>query len=175
MIPCFICGQPAETDWVMGLPPAPDSQKLGLCNEHNNQENRSKVNRAWQGYLTAAIGELNRSNAQRAAGMPRLLSIFFSGGGSLSVPCLEYSTPDPDILKVLTPEGEAVFFPLRQVRHYSVGPLGEAPQATQTDNSQNPPGLAQTGDRQNQPALPLAENRQDLPSLPQNEKLQLPS
>jgi hypothetical protein len=123
MIPCFICGHNAESGWVKGFPPAPDSQKLGLCKAHDTEFNRDMVTDQWQKYLNRAISSLNSANAQKLRNATRLLSIFFVGGGSIAVPCLDFATPNQDILKVTTPDHEVVFFPLRQVRHYALTPL----------------------------------------------------
>ncbi|MDL2306678.1 hypothetical protein LJC48_01430 [Desulfovibrio sp. OttesenSCG-928-C06] len=131
MIPCFICGQNAETGWIQGFPPAPDSQKLGLCPRHNTRDNRNKVKEAWQDFMRSSIGTHARNEAFRSAATPHILKIFFIGGGTISVPCMDVSTPDKDLLKVITPEAEAVFFPLRQVLRYSISPVSAA-EATET-------------------------------------------
>jgi hypothetical protein len=126
MIPCFICGRDAGSGWIKGFPPAPDSQKLGLCQAHDTEFNRDMVADQWRKYLNKAISSLNAANAQKLYGRTRLLSIFFTGGGSIAVPCMDYATPDQDLLKVTTPDNEVVFFPLRQVRHYALTPLPQA-------------------------------------------------
>jgi hypothetical protein len=126
MIPCFICGRNAENGWIKGFPPAPDSQKLGLCKAHDTDFNRDMVTDQWQKYLKRAISGLNSANARKFHDSTFLLNIFFTGGGCIAVPCLNCSTPDQDLLKVTTPDGETFFFPLRQVRHYSLTPLKPA-------------------------------------------------
>jgi hypothetical protein len=83
----------------------------------------------WQKYLTRAISGLNSANARKLHDATFLLSIFFTGGGRIAVPCMSYSTPNPDLLKVTTPDAEVVFFPLRQVRHYSLTPMEPASDA----------------------------------------------
>lgn len=170
MVPCYICGRNAESGWIQGFPPAPDSQKLGLCHEHNNKANREKVTLAWRDYLQASIDTQTRNAIYKAQSSPRLLSLFFVGGGSISVPCVNFSTPDNDLLKVESPDGEFVFFPLRQVRHYSLSPMhsgdfstgatppdADAPQAEQ-------PALRPTASPVQQP--PQATGQRSLPPTP---------
>lgn len=135
MIPCFVCGRDIGGGWSIGYPPAPDSQKLGLCREHDRPERRESVQRAWRDLICKHITESNLNAAFRAGDLPRLLSIYFTGGGSVSLPCSALSLPEGNTLKVLTPGGETIYFPLSQVRNYALSPAtspnrpeAEAPQ-----------------------------------------------
>ncbi len=126
MIPCHVCGKNAETAWVIGFPPAPDSQKMGLCAEHDNPKSRLQVQNAWQELIYSRIAELNRIEAFRQGGDLQLLSLYFIGGGSISIPCAFFSLTDNNTLKITTHGGELIFFPLAQVRNYALTPLDPA-------------------------------------------------
>ncbi|MDL2285121.1 hypothetical protein LJB93_00060 [Desulfovibrio sp. OttesenSCG-928-F07] len=128
MIPCHVCGKNAETCWVIGFPPAPDSQKMGLCSQHNTPANRLMVQELWQGFIQKQIGDFTRFEASKQGGVVQFLSIYFTGGGSISIPCSAYSASDNNTLKITTPNGEIIFFPLVQVRNYAVTPLDIAPE-----------------------------------------------
>ena len=126
MIPCLICGQDAGTGWIVGFPPAPDSQKMALCKKHDLPEHREKTQQAWLRFMYDRLEELTRNEQYRHGGGERLLSIYFNGGGSLSLPCASYAVTEDQAIKILTPSQETIFFPLSQVRNYALSPLDTA-------------------------------------------------
>jgi hypothetical protein len=124
VIPCYICGRDAGTGWIIGFPPAPDSQKMALCREHDLPLNREEVQRAWQELIYNQLDWLGKNEAARQGGEEWLLSLYFTGGGALSLPCVSIDLTDSGTLKITTPERDLVFFPLSQVRNYALTPLG---------------------------------------------------
>lgn len=123
MIPCYVCGKEIGGGWCIGFPPAPDNQKMGLCREHDIASHRLRVQRAWQDLMRKNLEENTKKTAYRAGDIPQLLSIYFTGGGAISVPCSSFSVVEGKTLKVITPGGENIFFPLGQVRNYALSPL----------------------------------------------------
>ncbi len=123
MIPCHVCGVDAATNWVKGYPTAPDSRKFALCPLHDTEENRSKVLVAWNLSILKEVRGLTEQAARRSGGA-KLLTVSFSGGGSLSLPCVSCAPTEHETLKVETPNGETVFFPLKQLKQYTVSPSG---------------------------------------------------
>lgn len=138
MIPCHVCGQDAGAGWIIGFPPAPDSQKLGLCRAHDNPARREGTQAAWEALLRDSLQTFERNQAARLGRSLFLLSLYFTGGASLSLPCLSLSATDNNTLKALTPEDELVFFPLEQVRSYTLAPLrrAEAPEEAAAETEQ---------------------------------------
>lgn len=136
MIPCYICGKDIGGGWSIGFPPAPDSQKMGLCDEHDIISHRERVQKAWHELIYNNLKKNTQHAAYRAGDIPQLLSIYFMGGGSISLPCSSLSTMggstgDGKILKIITPAGEHIFFPLAQVRNYAISPMEHAAQPRQ--------------------------------------------
>lgn len=127
MIPCYICGKDIGGGWCIGFPPARDSQKMGLCKEHDLVSNRKRVQKAWQELIFQRIDENRQNSAFKAGDLVQLLSIYFTGGGSISLPCSSFSIMDDKTLKITTPDGEQIFFPLGQVKNYAVSPLDPHP------------------------------------------------
>lgn len=123
MIPCHVCGKDIGGGWSIGFPPAPDSQKMGLCREHDRAAGREEVTAAWRELIYSNLEENNRNSAHRAGDIPQLLSIYFTGGGAISIPCSSFSLVEGKTLRVLTPGGENIYFPLGQVRNYALSPL----------------------------------------------------
>lgn len=127
MIPCHVCGQDIGGGWSIGFPPAPDSQKMGLCRKHDRADMREQVQKAWQELIYQELEENNRNSAYRAGDIPQLLSIYFTGGGSISIPCSSFSllggVAEGKTLRIITPGGESIYFPLGQVRNYALSPL----------------------------------------------------
>ena len=121
MIPCQVCGKDSGAHWVIGYIPAPDSQKVALCVLHDTPENRKNCQKTWQLAMQHSIETTTRNAAYYALrALPRMVTILFSGGGSLSVPCLECGVTDHDALKVIAPDGSLSFFPMQQIRRYSI-------------------------------------------------------
>ncbi len=133
MIPCHICGIDAGTGWVTGYPPAPDSQKMALCPAHDTPDNRKQVRIAWHVAMIKAIQTAEKNTAYFAArGAMNLLTIYFSAGGSLSMPCAAASVTEHNTLKVQAPDGAVSFFPLQHIRRYELTPLRAEDLATQS-------------------------------------------
>jgi len=123
MIPCEVCGQDAGTGWIAGYPPAPDSQKMALCKEHDLPEHRLAVERDWFKFMRARLAEITRNEERKYGATDRLLSIYFNSGGSLSIICSAFSITNDQAIKIITPGRENIFFPLAQVRNYALSPL----------------------------------------------------
>ncbi len=131
MIPCHVCGKEALGGWVIGFPPAPDSQKLGLCRMHNNKENRRIIAEEWQKMFEGAIETENLRASMKAGAQSRLLTIHFIAGGAISMPCSAIKVNEQGSLQVRSGE-ETLFFPMAQVRNYSLTPAALAPALPQT-------------------------------------------
>ena len=123
MIPCQVCGKDASTHWVAGLPPAPDSQKTGLCAEHDTPENRTKALRAWQEMLAADIATVESLARYKAAPEERLITVRFTGGGTLSFTGTSCRPTDQNTLCIEEVDGARTFIPLQQVREYTITPV----------------------------------------------------
>lgn len=124
MIPCQICGKDASLGWVKGYVPAPDSQKLALCPKHDSPENRKKLLGFWHGFMLDAIHNATQVAAYQAArGQLRLLTLQFTAGGSLSMPCVNVAPTEHGTLKVTGPDGRLSFFPMQHLRRYDLSPL----------------------------------------------------
>lgn len=122
MIPCFVCGTDASTGWTKGFAPAPDSQKLALCAEHNTQENRLAVARAWQNMLRSEIASMTDVARAKAAPFEQLITVHFNGGGMLSFICIACGTTAQNTLRIDAPDGSRTYIPMQHVREYSVRP-----------------------------------------------------
>lgn len=124
MIPCHICGKDSGAHWVTGYVPAPDSQKMALCAEHDTPANRKALHLAWYEAMVENIKTATENAAYFATrGALFMLSIHYSAGGSLSLPCLEATVTDHGTLKVTAPDGSLSFFPMRSIRRYDLTPL----------------------------------------------------
>ncbi len=118
MIPCYICGKDASAGWIAGLPPAPDSQKVGLCRQHDNIPNRADAFQAWQDLLTGEIEMQLENRKLESGGLPFKLVIQFLGGGNVVVPCHSFGVVDGATLETVDTNGERRYFPLQHVRSY---------------------------------------------------------
>ena len=126
MLPCAICGKDAATGWIVGFAPAPDSQKMALCPLHDSPDNRRRILRAWKETIRREMANAARIAAYQAARIPLfLLTIYFSSGGSVSLPSLACEQTDHNTLKVHNQDGSVSFFPMQQVRRYDMAPLPE--------------------------------------------------
>ena len=123
MIPCRICGIDASTNWVTGLPPAPDSQKMALCAEHDTPQNRALVIKDWQQMLTGDIATAASVARHKAAPEMRLITVRFNGGGMLSFTGTGCTPTEHNSLRIDEADGSRTFVPLDQVREYTVSPL----------------------------------------------------
>lgn len=123
MIFCHVCGKTADTGWIVGLPPAPDSQKMGLCAEHDSFANRQKTLADWQTMMHRDVAEYTENTAIKAGFRHSLLHIFFHGGGSLSIPCLRCSVTPEKSLAIASPDGRMLYYPIAQIASYELAPM----------------------------------------------------
>ncbi|CAK7014448.1 MAG: hypothetical protein DELT_02197 [Desulfovibrio sp.] len=124
MIPCQICGKDSGAHWVTGYIPAPDSQKMALCAAHDTPENRRAIHAAWYASMLDTINTATKNAAYFATrGSLFMLSINFTAGGSLSLPCLGATITDHNTLQVTAPDGTLSFFPMQHVRRYDLTPV----------------------------------------------------
>ena len=126
MIPCHICGHDSGAHWVTGYPPAPDSQKMALCMVHDTPKNRQALHMAWQKTMLDSIETASQNAAYFATrGGLFMLSIHYTAGGSLAIPCLNATITDHNTLKVTAPDGTLRFFPMQHINSYDLKPLQE--------------------------------------------------
>lgn len=124
MIPCHICGKDSGAHWVTGYVPAPDSQKMALCAKHDTPENRRRIHAAWYSAMVENIKNATKNAAYFATrGALYMLSIHFSAGGSLSMPCHEVTVTGQNTLKVTAPDGALSFFPMQHIKRYDLTPI----------------------------------------------------
>ncbi len=124
MIPCHICGKDASLGWVKGFIPAPDSQKLALCAEHDTEANRAELVKAWHLMMIKGIRTATEVAALQATkGSPQMLTLHFTAGGSLSLPCVSSEITPHGTLKAKGPDGTLSFFPVQQIKRYDLTPL----------------------------------------------------
>jgi hypothetical protein len=123
MIPCHVCGQDASTGWIVGLPPAPDSQKLALCSRHDTPKNRSLLERTWSDLLTRAIAA-EESVIRHKASPParKVITVRFTAGGVLSFVGANCAPTEHNTLCVEEEDGGRTYIPMHQVRDYTVRP-----------------------------------------------------
>ena len=128
MIPCHICGNDSGAHWVTGYIPAPDSQKMALCRKHDTAENREMIRQDWDKAMEDNIKTSTRNAAYFATrGALFMLSIHFTAGGSLNLPCLEAAVTEQKTLKVTAPDGAQSFFPMQHIKRYDLTPLHQDP------------------------------------------------
>lgn len=134
MIPCHICGSDASTGWTKGFVPAPDSQKLALCPEHNTANNRLAVAKAWRSMLESDAANMART-AEYKSGGPYLqtVTVHFNGGGMVSFICLDCSPTQHATLRIKTPDDGCSYIPMQHIREYSVRPCQDAPGPVSTE------------------------------------------
>lgn len=121
MIPCHICGKDCTGGFIHGFVPAPDSQKVGLCPEHNTLENKKQAILHWIIRTKEDIAELNKENARKLkAPVSYNLTIRYSDGGVVQLPCLSWEVTDSATLQVLRTDRSLTFIPLHHVRQFDV-------------------------------------------------------
>lgn len=123
MIPCRICGKDASTHWITGFPPAPDSQKIGLCTEHDTPINRKKITRLWKQMLTQKIAETITVPQIQSE---YLVVVVFMSGEAASYTCTHVLPTDHGTLQITTLDDTHVFIPITQVKTYTVSPMPKA-------------------------------------------------
>jgi hypothetical protein len=116
MIPCYICGKDASTGWIKGFTPAPDSQKLALCAEHDNGKNRLDVVSAWQTMIIENLAAGMSMARQKISPLLRTANIRFTGGGMLSFLCTACFPTEQGTLRLEGPDGSQTYIPLQHVR-----------------------------------------------------------
>ena len=130
----MICGADAESGWIKGFVPAPDSQKLALCKAHDTPENREKVVHEWYKLMLGKHQAVVRIETQRKHGAApdlnspsqnqnRLLTVRFLVGGSVSIPCIKHETTPHGTLEVTSLGGSLQNFPLQHIRSYELSQM----------------------------------------------------
>ncbi len=128
MVPCFICGKDSLGGFIHGFVPAPDSQKVGLCPEHNTLENKKKAILHWIVAMKAEVEAQNREHARRLkAPFHYTLVIRYTDGGNVSIPCLSWEITDQNTLQVTRTDKTLTFVPLHQVRQFDVQEIAPGP------------------------------------------------
>ncbi len=124
MIPCQICGKDSGAHWVTGYIPAPDSLKMALCADHDTPENRRDIRVVWYKAMVENIRNATRNAAYFATrGALFMLTINYTAGGSLSLPCLDASITSHNTLRVTSPDGSLCFFPMQHIKQYDLMPV----------------------------------------------------
>lgn len=122
MIPCHICGKDASTGWIKGFIPAPDSQKLALCAEHDTVQNRVLVSRAWRNLTEREVFAMTSLARHKAAPALYVVSVHFTGGGMLSFTCTACAPTAQGTLRIDDADGNQTYIPMQHVREYTVRP-----------------------------------------------------
>lgn len=121
MVPCFICGKDATGSFIHGFAPAPDSQKVGLCEAHNTLENKKKAILHWIVSMKAEVATRNLNIAYRLkAPLYYTVTIRYSDGGVVSLPCLSWEVTDSNTLQIVRTDKTLSFIPLHFVRQFDV-------------------------------------------------------
>ncbi len=133
MIPCFICGKDIEGGWWTGFPPAPDSQKTGLCAQHDTPENRALAQAEWDRRWKNSVTVTQQVEAEKhVARQPFTLVIQFKDGGLITLAAYDYSVlSEGEILTATLLNHEKQFFPLQQIRSFKILPQGPDVQISQ--------------------------------------------
>ena len=167
MIPCFICANDASTGWVKGFAPAPDSQKMALCKEHNTPDNRRAVAVSWQEMLRKDITLATRLARPKNKSGQHIVSVHFTGGGMLSFTCLDCRATEHGSLRIEAADGSQTFIPLQHVKEYVLRPVPEFAQEP-ADALFGEPEIQQTcgaEPEQLEPALPAGADAPNIPAL----------
>jgi hypothetical protein len=125
MIPCYICKKDASAGWTTGFAPAPDSQKLALCAEHDTPENRRKVEAAWRELQEKDLAAYAQVTRQKAAPHIQVASVRFAGGGMLSFTCTSAEPTPQGTLRIEQADGSQTFIPMQHIINYALRPFGE--------------------------------------------------
>lgn len=129
MVRCLLCGKDATGAFIHGYAPAPDSQKVGLCAEHNTLENKKKAILYWIRDQKAQISRHNQLVQLQATPPKRFeLSIHYRDGGVVKERCLEWNVTDGSTLQVTRLDKTLAFIPLQHVKRFNVREL--EPQTT---------------------------------------------
>jgi hypothetical protein len=108
--------------WTQGFVPAADSQKLALCPEHDNSENRLSLRKAWHTLLTKNISTAINIARQKTSPDIQIISVHFMEGGSISFPCIACTPTEHESLFIQAPDGAKTYIPLRHIRDYTLRP-----------------------------------------------------
>ncbi len=125
MIPCRVCEKDASTGWVKGFTPAPDSQKMALCKNHDTPENRALVTKAWHEAQVRALARTASVAAHKAGDMPMMVQVRFAAGGMLTFTCRACFPTEHKSLCLESLDGSRTYIPLEHIREYVVRPLRE--------------------------------------------------
>ncbi len=120
MVRCHVCGKEVISGWICGIVPAHDTDKLGLCPEHDTVQNRAAVEQAWEGMLTEALrATLERARRTVKTAVCHDVRIVFIDGGIKYVRCTSFDVNDAKDLLILTLDGEYEFYPLQHIRTFT--------------------------------------------------------
>ena len=128
MIPCHICGKDASTGWTKGFIPAPDSQKLALCPEHDTAKNRLIVSNAWRERHEEEISAMTSIAKHKAVPALQVVSVHFTGGGMLSFVCTICAPTAQGTLRIDDADGKQTYIPMQHIREYTIRPYTELPE-----------------------------------------------
>ena len=126
MIPCYVCGKDASAGWTAGFTPAPDSQKLALCAEHDSAAKRREVEEAWHQKQLHELAAHSLVAEQKASPGKMLATVHFTGGGMLSFTCTAVSPTEQGTLKIEQLDGTLTFLPMQHIKEYSIRPYSAA-------------------------------------------------
>lgn len=122
MVRCEVCGKEVLAGWICGVVPAHDSDKLGLCPEHDTPERRRAVQKKWERLLHEKLERvlvLEREESDRIQDSFEV-TIHYLGGGVQVVPCRAYDVNQEGDLLVLKDDGVLDFYPLQHIRRFEV-------------------------------------------------------
>lgn len=129
MVRCFICGKDATGSFIHGYIPAPDSQKVGLCEEHNTLENKKKAILFWIRDQKSRIRRHNQLQQHKNTPAHRFeLSIHYRDGGIVTENCLGWDVTDGSTLQVTRLDKTLAFIPLQHVKRFNVREIEPKPQ-----------------------------------------------
>lgn len=135
MIPCHVCGKDASTGWTKGFVPAPDSQKMALCAEHDTPQNRLLVSRAWRDVNAREIAAATSVARHKASPALYVVSVHFTGGGMLSFACTACTPTAQGTLRIDDADGKQTYIPMQHIREYTIRPHSELLKAKEENSS----------------------------------------
>lgn len=129
---CRVCNAETAGGFVLGPPPAPDRQKLGLCPEHDTPRNRELLHKEYELLLRreADLALAATPPPAKAPAQSFELRIRFLDGGVKIVQAGRWEVDRDAGLLVLGEPGRFEFHPLQHIRSFEVVELpGPLPQA----------------------------------------------
>lgn len=122
MVRCDVCGKEVLAGWICGIVPAHDSDKLGLCPEHDTPTNREHVRRKWEDMLQEQLGRTLALEHEDNGVKPGAyhVTIHWLGGGVQRFFCRAWDVNQDGDLLLLKKDLEIDFYPLQHIRRFSV-------------------------------------------------------